>query len=131
FDLVLHPGEAGLLDETGRQILAVLTEVPHLHVEAIAPGGSGRGCCRSWSSTGLLLDEGVGQVGPRHLARSSKRQRLTGRVLLVEARALCLLVQVCWQVLASEDGLQVIRQQQTLRTGAVFIVVHDPALEAL
>src|SRR5439155_22873322 len=39
--------------------------------------------------------------------------------------------QIGRQVLPGEQGLQVIRQKQTLRAAAALVVVHDAALEAL
>ena len=39
--------------------------------------------------------------------------------------------QVGREVLAGDDGFQIIRQQQPLGAAAPLVVVHDPALEAL
>ena len=57
--------------------------------------------------------------------------RLRVVVLLVERAALRLGVEVAGQVLAGDDRLEVVRQQQALRGARRGVVVHDAALEAL
>jgi hypothetical protein len=125
-ELVCKPGEAGLPDQPDGVILDVLAVVPEVSIEAVAPGARhGR------AAAGLLSGEGVRQVTVRQVSRPCDREGLARVVLLVVPAGLRLLIEVGRQVLAGEDRLEIVGQQQPLRALAAGVVVHDAPLEAL
>ena len=123
--LLRHPPETGLLDQASSHGLAILAEVVHFDVEAV---GKARCCrCTDWH----LRDERVGEVRAGQVSGTGKPSGVTRRVLRVIPRALRLLRQIGWEVLAGENGFEIVSQQQTLSTGAGLVVVHNSALETL
>src|SRR5579884_3101657 len=89
-------------------------------------------CDRSTGMGVLLLRvEGVEHVRVGQRLGTVETVRLATVVLLVERAALGLRVEVGGQVLAGDDGLEVVGQQDRLGAVAAGVVVHDPALPAL
>src|SRR5262245_8587310 len=72
--------------------------------------------------------KGEGEISCRQVLRSAQpmwiARAVLGEVFVAPGR----LGQVCWQVSASDDGFQVVGQQQRLGARCAGVEVHDAAL---